>query len=215
MKFISSIALCLMLVIIAPITSACEGKCIVDTTKKFCEKYEAALDDIDLPKSQKAPILSQFKAKCYQAFETCIFPDTFHGKCQLNGQEPPGCPNSDCPVVCGTPGSIVHFYNTILIPLLFSCASEVLETIICGNSHSSLSERALSPSLRFTRSASTSLDPHRLHTRALWSRATDSCQNKDLFREVVSGLYFDSCGGPGWSKCSWETEMKEFILEFP
>ena len=42
--------------------------------------------------------------------ETAIFPSYFHGKCQRNGVDPAGCPNPDCPVVCGTPGSLVHFY---------------------------------------------------------------------------------------------------------
>ena len=45
--------------------------------------------------------------------ETAIFPSYFHGKCQVNGVNPPGCPNPDCPVVCGTPGSLVHFFPTL------------------------------------------------------------------------------------------------------
>lgn len=42
--------------------------------------------------------------------ETAIFPGYFHGKCARDGADPPGCPNPDCPVVCGTPGSMVHFF---------------------------------------------------------------------------------------------------------
>lgn len=45
--------------------------------------------------------------------ETAIFPHYFHGKCARNGVDPPGCPNPDCPVVCGTPGSMVHFFPTL------------------------------------------------------------------------------------------------------
>ncbi|KAF4618259.1 hypothetical protein D9613_011607 [Agrocybe pediades] len=42
-----------------------------------------------------------------------IFKTYFHGKCQnpTTGIDPPGCPNPDCPVVCGTSGSMVHFYS--------------------------------------------------------------------------------------------------------
>ena len=43
--------------------------------------------------------------------EAAIFPHYFHGKClDSSGQEPAGCPNPDCPIVCGTPGSLVHFF---------------------------------------------------------------------------------------------------------
>ncbi|KAI0631278.1 hypothetical protein C8Q77DRAFT_1132511 [Trametes polyzona] len=57
------------------------------------------------------PILSAYKKEAYQGMETAIFPSYFHGKClDDQGVEPDGCPNPDCPIVCGTPGSLVHFY---------------------------------------------------------------------------------------------------------
>lgn len=59
------------------------------------------------------PIISTYKDNSYDGMRTAIFPSYFHGKCQRNGVDPPGCPNPDCPVVCGTPGSLVHFYPTL------------------------------------------------------------------------------------------------------
>ena len=62
------------------------------------------------------PILAAYSNISYNTLETAIFPSYFHGKCQRfskDGQDPPGCPDPDCPVVCGTPGSLVHFYSTL------------------------------------------------------------------------------------------------------
>lgn len=62
------------------------------------------------------PLLTAYANASYDSMETAIFPSYFHGKCQRfskDGQDPPGCPDPDCPVVCGTPGSLVHFYPTL------------------------------------------------------------------------------------------------------
>ncbi|KZV75881.1 hypothetical protein PENSPDRAFT_680614 [Peniophora sp. CONT] len=37
----------------------------------------------------------------------------FRGKYQQDDGEPEGCPNPDCPVVCGIPGSLVDIYSTL------------------------------------------------------------------------------------------------------
>ncbi|KAI0918367.1 hypothetical protein AcW1_009729 [Taiwanofungus camphoratus] len=60
-----------------------------------------------------SPILEAYHKQSYDGMEHAIFPSYFHGKCQQNGVNPPGCPNPDCPVVCGTPGSLVHFYPVL------------------------------------------------------------------------------------------------------
>lgn len=55
--------------------------------------------------------MTAFRKQSYAGMESAIFPSFFHGKClDDDGNTPPGCPNPDCPVVCGTPGSMVHFY---------------------------------------------------------------------------------------------------------
>lgn len=69
--------------------------------------------------------------------ETAIFPSYFHGKCQRfskDGQDPPGCPNPDCPVVCGTPGSLVHFYSTLRF-IAFNDTRNLLEGFVKPGSH--------------------------------------------------------------------------------
>ena len=66
---------------------------------------------VDTAMTYLEPIQAAYRTQAYQNMETGIFPSYFHGKClDKNGQEPAGCPKPDCPVVCGTPGSMVHFY---------------------------------------------------------------------------------------------------------
>ena len=68
----------------------------------------------------------------YNSLENAIFPSYFHGKCQRfskDGQDPPGCPDPDCPVVCGTPGSLVHFYSTLRF-IAYNDTKSLLEDIV-------------------------------------------------------------------------------------
>lgn len=77
------------------------------------------------------PIFSAYSKASYDSMENAIFPSYFHGKCQRfskDGQDPPGCPDPDCPVVCGTPGSLVHFYPTLRY-IAFNDTRGVLENV--------------------------------------------------------------------------------------
>ena len=66
---------------------------------------------VDTALTYLQPILTAYHDQSYHNLENGIFPSYFHGKClDGNGNEPAGCPNPDCPVVCGTPGSLVHFF---------------------------------------------------------------------------------------------------------
>ena len=47
---------------------------------------------------------------------------------------PKGCPNPDCPVVCGTPGSLVHFYPKLRY-IVFNNTRHVLETLVNPKSY--------------------------------------------------------------------------------
>lgn len=80
-----------------------------------------------------SPVLSAYNKQAYQRMETAIFPRYFHGKCQQNGVDPPGCPNPDCPVVCGTPGSMVHFYAE-LREIAFNETRDALATLAAPGS---------------------------------------------------------------------------------
>ncbi|KAH9819496.1 hypothetical protein DFH28DRAFT_1145274 [Melampsora americana] len=129
---------------------ACEGACITDTTKAFIGNYSLyhinpvfdSLADMihskilsDRPISDVhaliAPINSHWHNTIYDQTEKAIFPGYFHGKCQrvIDGvyKNPVGCPNPDCPVVCGTPGSMVHFYDK-LVSIVFEVMQKSLHT---------------------------------------------------------------------------------------
>ncbi|EAU89760.2 hypothetical protein CC1G_07485 [Coprinopsis cinerea okayama7 len=67
------------------------------------------------PTEYLQPLLSAYDNQKQTWLRKAIFPSFFHGKCQdpVTGVNPPGCPNPDCPVVCGTPGSMVHYYSRL------------------------------------------------------------------------------------------------------
>ncbi|KAI0718794.1 hypothetical protein C8T65DRAFT_716785 [Cerioporus squamosus] len=128
MRFLSFISL-----LAVPATVlACEGDCIVGITNAWLSNYTAPIDGVfnslaiqisDLIPSHPSPqtsvsflspILSAYRKQSYAAMEDAIFPSYFHGKClDENGYTPSGCPNPDCPIVCGTPGSLVHFFSKL------------------------------------------------------------------------------------------------------
>ncbi|OJT07565.1 hypothetical protein TRAPUB_1588 [Trametes pubescens] len=111
---------------------ACEGDCIVAITNAILGNYSRPLENVmksmaaqisniipSHPDEQTTmtylqPIISAYQKEAYQGMETAIFPNFFHGKClDAQGIEPDGCPNPDCPIVCGTPGSMVHYYSKL------------------------------------------------------------------------------------------------------
>ncbi|KAL7277196.1 hypothetical protein ACG7TL_009044 [Trametes sanguinea] len=111
---------------------ACEGDCIVGITNAFVSNYSNPIriamtgmahqisdllpgqPDTETAMSYLQPLLTAYKKQAYQGMEKAIFPSYFHGKClDAEGNEPDGCPNPDCPIVCGTPGSLVHFYSQL------------------------------------------------------------------------------------------------------
>ncbi|PCH35067.1 hypothetical protein WOLCODRAFT_125366 [Wolfiporia cocos MD-104 SS10] len=117
-----------MLLTVPVTVKACEGECIVAITNAFLGNYSYPVDAVMHNMAQRfsdmlpshpspattfsylAPLIDAYGKQAYGGMETAIFPSYFHGKCQRDGVDPPGCPNPDCPVVCGTPGSMVHFY---------------------------------------------------------------------------------------------------------
>ncbi|KZV75899.1 hypothetical protein PENSPDRAFT_661410 [Peniophora sp. CONT] len=119
-----------LLAALAGTARACEGACIVGVTDVWLSNYTAVVQGV-FDQTSKAiaerlvpnhagdassylrPLAEQYNNASYNGMEKAIFPSYFHGKCQQDGVEPEGCPNPDCPVVCGTPGSLVHFYSTL------------------------------------------------------------------------------------------------------
>ncbi|KAJ7754535.1 hypothetical protein B0H16DRAFT_1418264 [Mycena metata] len=216
-----------------PVLRACEGECITGITEAFIGNYtgpreavmtqigDQIIDNLHLvnlsPAELMKPLMDQYDNVSYPALETAIFPDYFHGKCQnpKTGVEPEGCPNPDCPVVCGTPGSLVHFYSELRYiafndthHVLDSCASAstpALVDIAIAHQPKSNSDPTLAPRiLRFRRAA----------TESSTSRQDIERVVKQKLGEIYN-LLFHVCGGEGYPLCSWETKMKEYILSFP
>ncbi|KAK0238138.1 hypothetical protein EDD85DRAFT_1023264 [Armillaria nabsnona] len=117
------------------IVFACEGECITGVTAAFVAGVLVHLKTVILPEFVRQlytlldipcpsddsqllapiePLLGAFESDAPPRFQQNIFPGYFHGKCQVNGVDPVGCPNPDCAVVCGTPGSLIHYYEKLL-----------------------------------------------------------------------------------------------------
>jgi len=130
---------------------ACEGECIVDITHAWLNNYTLPINSVfhklaeqisqkllppgnhDDPMSFFHPILTTYYDTSYDDMRTAIFPSYFHGKCQRDGVEPQGCPNPDCPVVCGTPGSLVHFFPTLRF-IAFKSTRDTLQRLCSPSS---------------------------------------------------------------------------------
>lgn len=202
------------------------------------------------------PILATYMNTCYNLLETAIFPSYFHGKCQRfskDGQNPPGCPNPDCPVVCGTPGSLVHFYSTLRF-IAFNSTKTTLEALTTPGNKAYKEVEALLKARqssdvyrrgsgtgynntiedRDMASSPVSHGMHGLKKRAharqlgysggrrgaviLQARSTPTlasilAQFNPMFEKVCGGNARDANGA--LPKCSWEDDMKQYILSFP
>lgn len=179
------------------------------------------------------PIVDSYKANAYAGMETAIFPNYFHGKCEqesLGGADPPGCPNPDCPVVCGTPGSLVHFFGKLRY-IAFNQTSHLLkasatpgqlayqrsEKMVVDAANAN-AKRMLSMRMFYARA---SLDGTTPAHDWLTARADDV---KTQFKQIMAQLeplMLNICGGTdggdtnGLPNCSWEDAMKAYILSFP
>ena len=223
------------------------------------------------------PIASAYHAESPSLLEKAIFPSFFHGKCQRfskDGSDPPGCPNPDCPVVCGTPGSMVHFYSTLRY-IAFNSTKTLLESLTTpGNpAFEETSDRVKRLMLAAEKRelddinteakevitdayidsrnsshamASTNMPDHgeekstihsRLFARQLSSFARHHSKRhlSRKFKKSATAppgtvapilaqfdpMFDKECGGntrdapDGLPKCSWEKEMKRYILSFP
>ena len=185
------------------------------------------------------PILTTYHTTSYDNMRTAIFPSYFHGKCQRNGVEPQGCPNPDCPVVCGTPGSLVHFFPALRL-IAFKSTLDTLQKLCSPDSEEyKKTERAV------VRAATTTRKSGSKQRRASTFREGDArgelahgvppwknfqyLRKRDedvgnVFKEImmqVSDLLKKACGGRptddanALPNCSWEDDMKAFILSYP
>ena len=185
------------------------------------------------------PIRSAYEESSYEGMRTAIFPSYFHGKCQRNGVDPPGCPNPDCPVVCGTPGSLVHFFPKLRF-IVFNYVRNTLQQLCSpGNEAYEKSEHAVvQAAARHRRregrqvpwfeyavigaggELARSLELDKNHS---YVRRREENVKKEFERIVrqVPILLEEACGGRASEdenalpKCSWEDRMKSYTLTFP
>jgi hypothetical protein len=170
-------------------------------------------------------MMKAYRNQSFSHLKTNMFPGFFHGKCQVDGVDPEGCPNPDCPVVCGTPGSIVHFYSTFC-QIAYNTSSDSLMSSV---SPSSASYRALENNvaahmpklemgpgpqiLRFRRSILFAGDE-----TASVSPVNTEENFVPVLRSIldqIPAVLEDCCGGPDLSLCRWESKMKALILSYP
>ncbi|KAG1834791.1 hypothetical protein EV424DRAFT_1309683 [Suillus variegatus] len=233
--------------LLAPVAvTACEGDCIVDITNEYLNRYEnillTTLQSLEstsqfiatqiseqlVPAASRrensivyfAPVLQAYNISAYNSLEKAIFPSYFHGKCQdANGVNPPGCPNPDCPKVCGTPGSMVHFYPT-LVRIVFDGTTDLLANLTAPGSkpYNQIKQTVLADVNKGQKKRMENLSrimPLR-NRAAIQARSTHSIQQglKKIMKELRPTM-LETCGGSNLSFCSWEQPMKEFILQYP
>ncbi|KAJ7126149.1 hypothetical protein C8R44DRAFT_702528 [Mycena epipterygia] len=222
--------------------TACEGDCIVGTTNAMRNNYKAPvqcvvqtigqeiIDRFGLvsqdsktlsPDSLLAPVMKTYRNTSYSDLETNIFPGYFHGKCQdVDGVDPDGCPNPDCPVVCGTPGSIVHFYS-IFCEIAHNTTAQSLASSVSppSASYRALEDRvaAQMPQPRLGGPGPQNLR-YRRSTVFPGDKPSVSPSFVPDLRNILDQIPIvltDCCGGPGLPLCTWEKKMKALILSYP
>jgi hypothetical protein len=176
------------------------------------------------------PIWFAYLKNASAALEHEIFPSYFHGKCQRPDPHnpggppvnPPGCPNPDCPVVCGTPGSMVHFF-TKLKHIAFNTIQNLLSRLLDPKSKEFkevlkiiLQEAEGSRRLKERRSW---IGRRGISTREVKLRRAEEARIVDDTKQVLSQVLQELdviCGGSETlTHCSWEVGMKTYILSFP
>jgi hypothetical protein len=168
------------------------------------------------------PIYEAYRKNVYAALEYGIFPSYFHGKCQRADPHnpggplvnPPGCPNPDCPVVCGTPGSLVHFFPK-LCQIAHNETQGVLSTFTDPDSEEC--------KVVLKNIVQESQEARRQNGRRSWMgrrevRRADEKKIEEDAKKIIGqiGKKLEKvCGGSDLPYCSWEEEMKKYILSFP
>ncbi|KAI0296473.1 hypothetical protein BC826DRAFT_908451 [Russula brevipes] len=240
----SNVSLTLLILLLSSLVSvlACEGDCIKGITYAWLGNYTTPVHTVfqhlagriseDLfpagsdhdSMSYLHPIMSVYEDSSYDGMRTAIFPSYFHGKCQRNGVDPSGCPNPDCPVVCGTPGSLVHFFPTLRF-IAFNHTRRALRRLCSpGNDAYDRAERTVVQAAAGYRGRGREL--RRSMTQGRYSSYVRKRQQtvKKRFEAIMrqtAGLLEKACGGhpsedeDALPKCSWEEDMKTYILTFP
>ncbi|KAG9313490.1 hypothetical protein JVU11DRAFT_5815 [Chiua virens] len=208
----------------------CEGECIVGITKEYISLYSSVylgvfqgmanqIDAQIIPPDNRrqdaisyfTPIIAAYNKASYDGLEHAIFPSYFHGKCLWpNGTVPNGCPNPDCPVVCGTPGSMVHFFPK-LTQIAFDQVSGKLTNLTSPKS------KAYQQLKKMVLSDAQKMEP-RSTSRSATLKARRTATTEKKLRAIMKTfptMMMSACGGSNLAQCCWEEYMKKFILQYP
>ncbi|KAJ2912649.1 hypothetical protein MD484_g7766, partial [Candolleomyces efflorescens] len=184
------------------------------------------------------PLRLAFRDQVGAVMEKAIFPSFFHGKCQdpVTGVNPSGCPNPDCPVICGTPGSMVHYYSRLRY-IAYNTTWHLMHDLARPGTPTFNEIQSNVEAIRNgAQRRRLSLDPRGSSplkplsspgvSGGLVSRAISTRDN--YVKESLTRIFQDIrpnlekvCGGVGDGTtnglpyCSWEQAMKEYILTFP
>ncbi|KAN0116169.1 DNA-directed RNA polymerase III subunit Rpc31 domain containing protein [Russula decolorans] len=234
---------------------ACEGDCIIGITQAWLGNYTSPIYTVFqhiaqqisrelLPAGHDSmqyldPITSAYKGGSNDGMRAAIFPNYFHGKCQRNGVDPLGCPNPDCPVICGTPGSLVHFFPTLRF-IAFNYTRSTLQRLCSpGSDAYERAERSVVQTAAGPRGHGGERRRVPWFEYAIARAGGELAQGRNIsyvyarrreegvkkrFEEImkqVPSLLEQACGGHpsedenALPKCSWENLMKQYILNFP
>ncbi|KAL0067514.1 hypothetical protein AAF712_005505 [Marasmius tenuissimus] len=188
------------------------------------------------------PLRQAFQLDSPGALHRYIF-KFFRGKCQRNGIEPEGCPNPDCPSRCGTPGSMVHFYPTFR-RLAFTAVRDTIknQTEVGSSVYKQIQARVEQRRVVGAKEAPLRLLPRAYANRdmsvpilymrqpfevypgvegPLFKRGRDYSVSiakvlEELVQELEAGCGLEAKESTtDLRNCSWEREMKKFILQYP
>ncbi|KAJ7634684.1 hypothetical protein FB45DRAFT_909554 [Roridomyces roridus] len=182
--------------------AACEFECQTGTCNTVLANYETAVkettsaiaEDIETrglvstprPKLQ-SQLMEGYKDCSFETLNATVFPGYFHGKCQnkTTGIDPEGCPNPDCPVVCGTSGSMVHYYS-IFRGLSFNATAASLVRAVKD-----------------------------IRSKSEQSRRSENASDWNSVEKRVPVTLMASCGGSMLAYCDKEAAMKKVMLSYP
>ncbi|KAJ7064927.1 hypothetical protein C8F01DRAFT_781041 [Mycena amicta] len=168
------------------------------------------------PQSLMKPAMAAYQNVAFTNLRQDIFPGLFHGKCQnkTTNIDPPGCPKPDCAVICGTPGSMVHFYDLLCAAVHNSTLKSISESF---DQHSDSFQAILVAVLGLVNNQGAA-ERRDLRFRRFAAVAPSKSEVISVLRSKMnqSGEMLErACGGPGRPSCRWEKDMKPFILSFP
>ena len=175
--------------------------------------------------------MEEYDKRAYDYMENAIFKTCFHGKCldPNTGLEPAGCPNPDCPLICGTPGSLIHFY-TKLKSIAFNSTVSLFGDVIGTDSaaYRKVEQRIVKAASSNTRRRFLRFKRFDLARQSGLSRERNfeeiAGRGDEHIRQVLRSNFQQfprllgiACGGTsnGIPNCSWESSMHNYILSFP